>query len=126
MHKETSLNREIRFETNKPKKIITCFLRPNDFSDTFVSFFKEFGWKLDDCLDLTITQLTSIVEIFIKQNTPKKQKVVTKDKNITILEEDKQRSLEENRRIKQLVEKAEKDKGRRLSAVEMNKLLKKI
>lgn len=115
------------FEAKKPKKITDCWPLPDDYTDVFVSFFKEFNWKIDDCLNLSIGQIRTIAETFIEQNKPKKQKVVTKDKNITIIEteEEKNRTLDENRRIKRLVEDKEKQLGRKLSAIEMNKLLKR-
>lgn len=122
-----ALHRALHFQPKK-KKILDCWPLPDDYSEAFVSFFKEFGWKVDDCLNLSINQILTITDAYIKQNTPKKPKVNTKDKNITIIEteDEKNRTLDENRRIKRLVEDAEKRKGSKLTAIEMNKLLKKI
>jgi hypothetical protein len=61
--------------------------------------------------------------LLVKRNTP--PKVKTKDKNLKIIEDKKEQEeiLEKNKRIKQLVEAKEKEYGRKLTAVEMNKLL---
>ena len=88
----------------------------------FTTFFKEFGWKIDDCLNLSLGQITFICENLIKRNTP--SKVKTKDKNITIIETENE-TLEKNRRIKKLVEDEEKRLKRKLTAVEQNKILGK-
>jgi len=118
-----SLNRVTCFNEQKNKKTIDSWLLPDDFIEVFTTFFKEFGWKIDDCLNLSLGQITFICENLIKKNVP--SKVKTKDKNITIIEDDKKITLEENRRIKKLVEEKEKELKRKLTAVEMNKILGK-
>lgn len=67
--------------------------------------------------------MITTANLLVKRNTP--PKVKTKDKNLKIIEDKKEQEeiLEKNKRIKQLVEAKEKEYGRKLTAVEMNKLL---
>lgn len=67
-----ALHRAQPFES-KPKDIIHCWPLPDDYSEVFVSFFKEFNWKIEDCLNLSIGQIRTIADIFVDQNTPKKR-----------------------------------------------------
>lgn len=120
MQKETSLNREICFQSTKTnRKLIDGWPLPDDFIEVFVSFFKEFGWKIEDCLNLSIGQIRTIVEAYVNQNTPKNPRIKTKDKNITIIDDTKKTK----KTLNQLVKEKEKELNRKLTVDEMNQLI---
>lgn len=114
-----ALHRAQPFEHKKPKSQIACWPLPNDYAEVFVSFFKEFGWKVDDCLNLSIGQIRTITDTYINQNTPKNPRIKTKDKNITIIDGTKKTK----KTLNQLVKEKELELRRKLTVDEMNQLI---